>query len=506
MREFGTTLDCVVLITLSWLLYYLYGLAWPLAPGRDYGTYLLYYLQIPDAQPTYPMLMLYRTPLVPLFIGSTLQLGGPALLECAYAVGYGIAVLSTYYIGSQLSRRTAWISALAMLAYPPMAILLHSAGSDSTLGCAWMAWCAFVFWTAKRPSIGKFILNGIMAVALVLIRPGNMMPLFAFAGFPFVLDSLPFRKRVISSGAYLATFLSCLGLWQTYNLVRYGDFTVARGQGAIMLYRVFVIDALVSPSNGPASRALAEVVERDLLTKEPYKSYGIDLAVFFNSHSTRFYGDLIGLSDRTWGWDSRYRHLRLVALEAIKSHFPRYVAYVAADYLRLFASHYVPEYHHRAAPAGDRASPRPLNERGLPIPTEGQPIPYSYVWWLATTPDGGPVSEQRANALSEERAAMPTLPTRDGSPFVAKAINTLVTHGYPSMFVCILIGLVGLGILAPKGTLWKPWTRTALYLMAISALILAISTASVEVVKEYRLPFDPLFIVFAVAGLVRDVE
>ena len=50
----------------------------------------------------------------------------------------------------------------------------------------------------------------------------------------------------------------------------------AAGQ-AVPLYRAFVVDGIVAPDNGEASRELARAVARDLLPREPYRSYGIDL-------------------------------------------------------------------------------------------------------------------------------------------------------------------------------------------------------------------------------------
>ena len=504
--RYGFILNVVMIMILSLVIYYGYGIAWPLGHGRDYGTYLEYYVQMTDSQPTLPVLMLYRTPVAPIVIGATLQLGEGALLEVVYGLFYSISVVSAYYIGSQLSQRTGWFTVLCLWLYPPFAILMHSAGSDSMVGFVWITWCAIVFWTAKTPTLSKFILHGFIALILTLIRPGNMLPLMLFTAFPFTLTNYPLRKRLIQAATYLATVLLLITCWQSYNFYRYGQFTVARGQNAAMLYRIFVNDHLIKPSNGPATQEFLDVIERDLLTKEPYKSYGVDLNELLTVRSPRIYSDLVSLSDRTWGWYANYTMLRDVSFEAISKNFPAYFTSVLIDCLRVMATHYAPGNHYRSPPSSEYLMPIQLNDRGLPIPSEGELIPYSYQWWLATKPDGSLVPEDEFDALEARVDAFPQIPTRDGSAFVANAITTLFTYGYPSMLICIVVGLFGLGVLSPQGTLWKPWTRTIIFLLAISAIIIGLSMATIDMVVPYRLPFDPLFIVFAVAGLIRDGE
>lgn len=55
-----------------------YRIAWPAAPGRDFSTYVYCYVDMWTSVPIYTMLMAYRTPLTPLFIGGLTELGGAA--------------------------------------------------------------------------------------------------------------------------------------------------------------------------------------------------------------------------------------------------------------------------------------------------------------------------------------------------------------------------------------------------------------------------------------------
>ena len=67
-----------------------------------------------------------------------------------------------------------------------------------------------------------------------------------------------------------------MSAWIVGNGLRNDDYTLGRGgNAAIPLHRAFVTDRIVDPTNGPATRALADAVRRELLTQEPYRSYGI---------------------------------------------------------------------------------------------------------------------------------------------------------------------------------------------------------------------------------------
>src|SRR5205814_1329006 len=71
--------------------------------------------------------------------------------------------------------------------------------------------------------------------------------------------------------------------------------SVVRNESNQFLYRSFELDRIMSPDNGPASRRVARTVEQQLLTREPYKSYGVDVHEFFASGSDRVFGDMTGV-------------------------------------------------------------------------------------------------------------------------------------------------------------------------------------------------------------------
>src|SRR5438067_6015983 len=99
MRAMNRTADCIFLGIAAALVFVAQSLAWPLSPGRDFGTYVQYFVDMWHAEPAYPMLMLYRPPVAPLFIGVCLKMGGPLLLEIAQGALFCVSILAVYRIG-----------------------------------------------------------------------------------------------------------------------------------------------------------------------------------------------------------------------------------------------------------------------------------------------------------------------------------------------------------------------------------------------------------------------
>jgi hypothetical protein len=110
------------------------------------------------------------------------------------------------------------------------------------------------------------------------------------------------------------------GAWTIHNGVLWDDYTLARGgNSGVPFYRAFLVDRIVRPENGPASRELAHAVERDLLPEEPYHSYGIDLDRFFAEASPRMQEDLVALSNRLWGWKSDGRKPSRTSMNGVRA-------------------------------------------------------------------------------------------------------------------------------------------------------------------------------------------
>ena len=497
------------------------SIAWPLWAGRDAQAYLLYYLDMGSSDPVFPLLMVFRPPLTPLFFGSTLELGGPVLTEVLMGALYVLSILATYCIGAFWSRRLGLAAALVLAAYPSYGALYHNVSSDGLFAFGFVIWAVFICATAAAPTPKRFALHGVALFLLVLIRPSAQFFIPVFAALPFLLPG-SMKVRIGNAVAFVVTAALLLAGFATYNSIRYEDFTISRMSTAqLPLYRLMSHDRLVDPSNGPASRELAQVIEADLLTREPYRSYDVTLHEFFNTGRIRMWADLAPLSDRTWGWDSDYSKLRAVALEAVRRHPWQYARGVARSTAGILNARYTPP---------PLEAPRPpytiecghgcvgdgyveIQGRLLPEPREeGEPIPNGAFHWLQSRPDQSisldwsSFKSPRFRFADEgtrrhyERlrddvdALMSQLPSRDGSFALADALND-VTRLQPTMALWLLLGGLGLAF-------WPRRDRRILVVLCALGLIVVVGTAlSTYSGVEYQVPSDPLFILFGLAGL-----
>lgn len=504
----GTRASAVLCFVAALAVFGIQSIAWPLRGGRDSTTYLMYYLDMWHARPALPELMLFRTPLTGLVFGPLLQLGGASLAEAGMAVAYAVSVLAFAAAALSFGRRCALVTAVALLLYPAYGALFHQVSSDSVFALVVALWTLGVVRAMFVPATWKFALLGLGLVALVLARPSSQV-LLVFAAVPLILTPASWRRRFTWSGAYLAVAIGLLAGYAGYNDLRYADFTVARGSSAtVPFYRVFVLEHIVKPQNGPASRSLARAVQRELLTQQPYRAERIGLDQFFTLEGDREWGDLVVLSDHVWGWNSDYSILRRVAFEAIARHPKLYIR----DIIDSTRFELVAPY---TSPVSVRPS-RPTPQSGATASAGADTSnadPGGYLWWLASTPDGH-ITQERDSAGRQlsmvwrdprDQAHVATLnanvarlqadlPNRDGSPTVARALNRL-SQLYPRMAVWLAVGVVALLVRWPRGT------RVLLVLAAISLLVIVGTLLAMPTALEYRVPFDPIFVLLGVAAL-----
>lgn len=523
-------------VTPRWLLglgalaafvFVLHALAWPVFQGRDALTYLMYYLELGSADPVFPQLMLFRTPGAPLVLGLTLDVGGPLLVELLLGACYVVSILAVYAAGSFWDRRIGIVAALALLAYPGYGALFHSVSADGLYAFGMAVWILLICATAARPSVWKFALHGVAVFVLTMFRPAALVFL-AFALLPLVLPA-PARVRVLRAGAFLTTMIALLLGYSAYNALRYDDFTITRLSAAQPLLRVLAVDRLVEPDNGPASRELAAAIESDLLPREPYRSYGVTLDKFLHEGGIRMWSDLPGLSDRTWGWDSDYAKLRAVTREAIVEHpaeFAGGVAETAWDQLTSVRRR-VPTPLSPPPPRTIECGLGCVDEDGatvevagrrLPAPaSDSDPIPRGHHYWMQSTPDDSiesdwsslemprfrfedPGVEARYEELSRNvQELMSELPNRDGSFAWAGRFNNSIEPRLPPMLVWLLVGVVGL-VIAPLRN-----SRVLLFLGFLGLFAVVTGALAAGAAAWYRLPYDPLFILFGSAGGVSGV-
>jgi hypothetical protein len=463
--------------------YGIQSLAWPLATGRDVGTYLSYYTDLWNAHPAYPFLMLFRTPVAPLFYGSLLQAGGPVLAELGMAFAYATSVVAFAAAARVLSGAAAVITAVALLIVPGYGQLFHQVSSDPIFALTFALWSLGIVRAVERPTQLRFALAGLALAAAVLTRPGTQV-LLAAGIVPLVI-SVPWRTRLLSAAAYVGVAGALLLGWAAYNDARYGDFTVARGAWVgTPFYRTFVMEKIVRPTNGPASRKLAAAVQSQLLTKPPYSTYHVTLSQFFGASTDNMWNDLVYLSDQHWGWGSNYAILRDAGLEAIRTHWHLYVRDVADAMWYELRSPYV-----RAAVV------KPTTSSPRPAPATASPQLPGIHWWVSTTPDGRlPDPARVARLVRGTNALVRDLPDRSGSAGVAQALNE-VSRITSRMVLWLAIGLLALLVRRPRRIL------APIVLVGAALLVLAITLVGYPPALEYVVPFYPAFVLFAAAML-----
>jgi 4-amino-4-deoxy-L-arabinose transferase-like glycosyltransferase len=463
------------------------SIAWPLRGGRDSGTYLAYYVDMWHAHPALVFLMLFRTPLAPLIFGTLLQAGGAILAEIGMAIAYATSVLAYALAARSFGRATALVTAVALLLFPPYGALFHQVSSDPVFALTIALWLFALTRALSRRRAVSFAVAAVALVAMILTRPGAEVLLVSAAVAAFLPVSR--RRRLVLGSVYLGASLVLLTAWAGYNDARYGDFTVARGTWVgTPFYRTFVMEKIVQPDNGPASRELAQAVRTRLLTKEPYQSHEVTVQQFFSVSDDYEWEDLVLLSDRVWGWASNYAILRRAAIEAIEQHPKLYIRDVASGMWSEITS----PYKWPATPAAGAATAEPA-----PAATARPQTIGGTGSWLWTSPTGRKPDPARLDRqLRELRRLEHDLPDRSGSPRLAAVLNR-VSAIYPRMALWILLGLAALTVRRTRASI------PLLALLCSALLVVFVTLLGYGPTPEYGLPFDPIFILFGAAAVLH---
>jgi hypothetical protein len=498
--------DQIVLGIISLVTYGLQSLAWPLFLGRDAWSYLYYYIDIWSKSPVYYYVMARRTPVAPLLFGASLSFGGVFFTEVLLAIFYCLSILGIYAIGSQFGRKMGLLLACLVNLYPAYGQRFHAIETESPSAVILIFLCALAFSTFNAPKGWKFALLGLITVILSLTRPDHVVFL-ALVALPFLLPTSTLTEKFRFSLVFLLVAAPLLLAWCSYNYIRYDDFTLSRGGEAhIPLQRAFEFSHTVAAENGPASADLVKVIETELLTKEPYKSYRIDAHTFFTQGTERMFYDLPSLSDLHYGWDSDYAQLKKAGIEAVIAHpIPFIWSYIkSAGVMLLFNST-------QPAPSieTEKNSQPVIGANGLPIPTEGDLIPRAYYLYIYSAPIAkslpdpnsvelkilDPEMRKKTNEIEAQLDYFRKMvPNRNGSPSAAMFFNFLIVLFPPALF-WLMFGAFGLTL--------NP-SREKLLLAGLCGLSLAIilyPIIGINPVPIMRIRFDPIFILVGLLGL-----
>ena len=519
----GTLRGGATVFALALAVFGVRSIALPVIPGRDFGTYIGYYVQMWDWHSVVPMSQLYRTPLAPLVIGGTLDLLGGWGLEVVMALLFAASVVAWTRTAFAFGPRAALLTAVALLVYPGYGILFHTPASEPVAAAAFAAWGLAVARAWVAPSLGRFAVVGAATAAAALARPAFQV-LVLVSVLPLLLR-MPWGARLGSAAACAGVALAVLGSWTVANGLRYDDYTVARGTGAFFpFYRAFTTDHIVRPGNGPASRELANAVRRNVLPEEPYRSYGITLDEFFERGGPREFEDVVGITDRLWGWDSDYAHMRAVGIEAVRAHPLRYLSGVGkTTFEELWKPLFVALPNDAAeapsAPAQPNETSQPATAPALPVPTDGEVIPAAHQGFFSTTPDGhirerwtSPVDhtlvfstqemQQRYDQTGRDAGALlDDVPPYGGNEWLTLQFSRS-SKLFPPPILWLVAGLVGVVVRRPKQL------GLAVALAGAAALVVGSQALAIYTIIEFAIPVVPALIVFGAAGLVgtRSVD
>jgi hypothetical protein len=356
--------------------------------------------------------------------------------------------------------------------------------------------------------IGRLALAGAGVALCALVRPGNAV-LLAFVLFVLALPG-SWHARARWAGAFLAAGALPLVAWSVLNGARFDYWGLARGgNGVIPFYRAFITDRIVSPDNGPSSRKLARAIAMHLLTRDPYKAYGVTLHEVFASGSFRIHEDLYVLSDQVFGWDSNYSVLRKAGVEAVRAHPGAYTSGVLDTIWQQLSK----SYFRATGPShGATAGGSSTTARGLPKPTEGEPIPAGQTVWIST-PDNRirdvwtsgtahhfvfrhPRDRVRFDEIRRrQRSLFAALPHRDGSASLSHRLDQ-ASRWYPRQILWIALGIVAL--------LWRrPRNARVLVALALAALaVIAVNALGLFADPHFALPVAPAFVLLGAGALL----
>jgi hypothetical protein len=307
----------------------------------------------------------------------------------------------------------------------------------------------------------------------------------------------------------LAAALVPLAAWSGVNSIRYDDFTVARGGKAwVPFYKVLSLRD-IDPANGPASRRLAGMIERDVLTLPQYRRLHVDLHTYLLAAGNLEAIRLIALSDRDFGWSSNYSVLYDTARETIRHHRGAYVHSVENTFWHFFWFRFALEPVRRRPPPPP--GPPVFTVAGKPAPSPealspvAQAARYGFVWCPTNAIDRcifrdpavafhSPAQQRRYRELVDRvRDWNSQLPIRDGVRALEGKANTLSWHE-PAPFFWIVLALIGIALRRPRG--WPALVLTGIG----AALVLFVTALSQQPQAEFSIPLMPVFVLAAVAA------
>jgi hypothetical protein len=475
--------------------------ALPLHEGRDTGTYLQYYRHIFRIHPEYPLLMMYRTPLTPVFWGVIYDTVGLAGAKWIVAFFYVACMMSLYKIGSSYHK---WVGLLVVgllfLETLDYFYYFNSVASECPQSIILCLWFGVAFYSFYSQNKSTWFLHALCIFLLIMTRPGNMI-LAAASIFPLFNFRVSFSKRIKLVMVTVLTLTICITSYCGLNYARYGEFTFARPGYALMpFWRIFLTEKLIRPDNGPASQELADVVKKHILTIETFRKYDIDIETFFYASTSRMFDQLVRTINDVYGWDHNWMILRKVAREAEQTYpLQCWLGYI--DGVRSIFDCMGPW--RLRPPLKDEVNFTKFKderyikyaEKGLEIPTENDLIPATG-WWFTAKPKDYQSDDKTFLGLKVPAKAWTFDNNQSG--YILSLFHKVRMY-LPYFGFYFIFGFLGVIIQIMKhGIANIDWRIPLLTFVSTMCVCVHLYTA-MEI--AYRYPFDPIFILFGVVGL-----
>ncbi|MBF0261254.1 MAG: hypothetical protein HQL97_05350 [Magnetococcales bacterium] len=266
--------------------------AWPFAPGRDFERYLTNTINVDGFN-----FGSNADGILTNFLMSYLLDSSYTIVESFTALGYFLSLFTMYYVGLIFGRTVARVASFIVLLNLQVPVFLHSICSDPFAFIGLHIWLIIVVRYYRINNIASSIIIGCASFFLVTIRLPYQLFIFS-ALIPIICHRVSIRTLYNS----LIIFMTFCLLWISYawiNKTRHNTFSVNPYQiGYVLSYNIFYFNKSMSEKNGPHSARLAELTREHLLSKPYYQDNAITLESFFGSPQKEFYSEMYLMAER----------------------------------------------------------------------------------------------------------------------------------------------------------------------------------------------------------------
>lgn len=483
----------LIIIIIGIIFHIILWFGWPLHAGADADSYIYYYIDSFNETPVYHQLMAARTPIVPFFFGGLLTLGGPLLTSIVLELLALSSILCIYLIAANWGKWPARTATIIYLFMIPFQLQFHQVSSDGIFAWVILLFCLILLYSIQSRKLKFWIILGVIVAFATLTRPAGLSLILVILVTPFL--KLGWKKTLAYMAIFFLSFGILIGGYITYKNIRYQDHSISRGFNITTFYRISRLhDSPFKAENGPYTKKLIRLIENNILTTEVYQKYDVSLDDFLTyKPNSRFTGDMISIVDIKEGWNTNYKLLAQVSLEYIKANPKTFLGIYFKDFIYLLTLKPTVPNSPQKYTTADKIE---INENDLPIPTEGELIPYPNQWWLSTRPDGtSPSTVEENNFKEKANSLIKYYADSEGNVKISKIINSLWELFYLPITYFWILGIAG--IFLSKG-------KERIYLLTIILLYIIYIAATLQGTfpwLRYRLPLDPILLILGIAGL-----